>query len=1083
MPSASDLQTKYQNINKQMRASPTAYAPDTAPTKRDLSLNAQLESVNAQIESLRGTQLRNKWYGPNQADAEAPVEKTGPVLGAIKALQRPLSAIAGTAQYLVGDKTAPTLGGTINKAMESGLTFGNILQNKGMNRGVAAALGFTLDVALDPINVLTGGTSTIVGRVGAGAVKGFAKKAGAEAAESGFEGAMKGMKTGLVSDFQKTATKAMNLVPFAKSSPVYVDALESMGKKAIKSAEDYDRIIGSDVYSRLGTQYFGAGKKGYLGSQLEKGIKAVPGGEKFYEFMKYSPAEASKVADVKDLASKSLAKYGGEGATFIKDAKKADFATAAEYLDPNATIMLNPKVKETLGKAVDEADGVLQGQQALPIEGISELAPIRIRDDSGVLKEGFRGNIKIADNFENAKTFLDIADEEYDLKHLVKAYKETPMGKTGVTSYDNFMDKLKATTVNDVMKWKLGEVEVGKDIVPLSNDLIDKWNLINFVKNKTAGTFNAVKNIPKITPGEIRVFGGLIDALETTTEIFKAAKVPLNVGSHVVAAIGNLFMGAMIGLPVYKKEYIKSLVKANKLMRGKLGVDGIMEMFFNDANLLMDMAQNHPARFKQLTGISAFEINKYAEEVKGVLANTQKNVAEKLRLGIAQAERAGAQVSDIAQAEASKAGKLADQVIENEKLIKPLPTPSVGKAAEMKATGSIYGADQYGSMSSAELNSNKFYDAFRESLAISAAENPNNIGYKLVDKLFNSMPKWYEQIDQTYKLGTVDYLVNHGLTSQELGTIQRFVDITKDDIIESSLEEAIKGGEKLYKLKPLAATEVATEAYMNYAAMPDFVKVMRSMPIIGSNFFSFQYAIAAKTAKTLVNNPAVFNKIAFMLHEISGERSPQEKEAMTSKYNAYLNSPTVVKLFGTMNVDLKNYIPWVTMNMFNPSQKSYDDTPRGNFLRALDHAPIFQTAAGQVFKDYVIQPWVLSGTGIAPQGQFGQPVLPSYDPLTGKSKAVGIGDKLFYGGRTFAETMVPGTLSYLGFLNTFVNMPPGFIEAIPSYGARKAAYSTQGQTTIGAPTKDNKFEKSVRTALGMTGVPVYSLNPTMTTTK
>lgn len=77
---------------------------------------------------------------------------------------------------------------------------------------------------------------------------------------------------------------------------------------------------------------------------------------------------------------------------------------------------------------------------------------------------------------------------------------------------------------------------------------------------------------------------------------------------------------------------------------------------------------------------------------------------------------------------------------------------------------------------------------------------------------------------------------------------------------------------------------------MNYAAMPAAVKVLRSLPM-GSPFFSFQYAMAAKLGQTLVSNPAAFNKVSFALHEASGNKTPLVKEALNSPYYSFLSNP------------------------------------------------------------------------------------------------------------------------------------------------------------------------------------------------
>jgi len=291
--------------------------------------------------------------------------------------------------------------------------------------------------------------------------------------------------------------------------------------------------------------------------------------------------------------------------------------------------------------------------------------------------------------------------------------------------------------------------------------------------------------------------------------------------------------------------------------------------------------------------------------------------------------------------------------------------------------------------------------------------------------------------------------------------------------------ETIKGGERLYRLSPLKAGEVAMETYMNYAAMPDVVRVMRALPIVGSNFYSFQYAMAIKTAKTAINNPALFNKVGFAINEMNAGRTPQEKAAMENQYNKYLDSDTIAKLFGTWNLDVKNYAPYLTMNMFNPSQKSYDDSAQGQVLKLLDKAPVFQTPVGQVIKDYWIQPWVLSGTDQVPQGQFGQPTMPYYDEA-GKRITPSLGSKAFYGGRTFLESLVPGAASYLGWPLGMAGVSPEMAEWIPSYGVRSILSATQGRSSVGAMTKEDSARKTIRAILGRTGIPAYTLDPSKT---
>jgi hypothetical protein len=271
------------------------------------------------------------------------------------------------------------------------------------------------------------------------------------------------------------------------------------------------------------------------------------------------------------------------------------------------------------------------------------------------------------------------------------------------------------------------------------------------------------------------------------------------------------------------------------------------------------------------------------------------------------------------------------------------------------------------------------------------------------------------------------------------------------------------------------------ETYMNYASMPDFVKVMRALPLVGSPFLSFAYAMGLKTAKTAINNPAIFNKVGFLMNEITGERSPAEKTALAQQYNSYLNSPAVVRIFGMWNVSFNNLIPWFSQNLIDPSQRSYDPTStQAQMMNIINDSPIMNDPIGGVIRDYFIQPWVLSGSGQVPQGTFGQPLYPTYD-ANGKLINASLGTKLLYAGRTLAESLVPGSVGYAGLANIPGEMSPGAVNLIPSYGFRTIANAVQGRSSVGAMTKEDAVRKGLRAVLGRSGIPVYTLNTTNVT--
>lgn len=1067
------LQNKSTSLDNRLISSKTALAPNTPPTKSDVSSDTQLSSVNKQIEDLRSKQIRNEWYGPstNDVPAEGGASSDGWLMSGLKGLQRPLNAIVGTAQYALGKGSKSSLVDNINNAMNTGLTSGSVLQQFGAPRAVQIPLGFALDVMFDPVNWATAGTAALIPRVGSGLVRGALE-------EGGVKGALEAAGTGLTSNLAKKASTVMNLVPFArkmasiaptvaeeggaklglgdayrnmliKGASKYTDLADTVGQKAVSGAEKYDTLTGRNVYDKLNKGIFGQ-SSGLIGNTVENAIrkipsmsilgKATPTGDQVADFFKYSTKNAADVADLKDKVI-NLAK--NKGAILTRNADNANFQTIDDFMKPGAAVSLKDKLGETMDQVIRGADGVLNPE--------------------------FTGQAKVADTIENAKSLLDAAGEDYNMKHLMEAYKTTPAGKTGVQWYDDVIDKLKSTTVDDVLHARLGSGDVTEGVKNEADNLVKTWNSYGVVK-------------------DLKPFEKLLNAQQGIISIFKSAKVPMNVASHVVANIGNFFMGAMMGLPVWKPDYLSSMTRASLLVKGRLGAAGFRDMFFGDVNSLIDLADNNPTRFKQLTGLDPSEIARKLsteEKITHVLNEKStrnevlqviKQASDNIEQGIAQGKKLS-DFGDVAnEAVATEAATKANAKMMKEGMGKyELPSENLKKMLEESP---IKRSEEVGAWTPSEITQNNRLDQLKDYLTKQAEIHPYNPVVRIANTLVNSMPRWYEHIDQSFKIGTADYLTKVGLTEQELLTVSRTVPMTKEDL----LDPIVVGGQKLYRMTPLKASEVATEAFMNYAAMPDFVRVMRALPIVGSPFLSFPYAMAIKTSKTLINNPAIFNKVGFMLNEMNASRTPQEKKAMEQKYNQYLKSPTVVKIFGMWNTDVRNMIPWYQMNMLNPSERSYSGNSfQAQIMRLSDKFPIMQDPVGSVIKDYFIQPWLLSGTGEVSQGQFGQPIMPEYD-VNGKKIDPSLSTKAFYGGRAVAESVVPGALGYAGLLNAPGELSPGAVDWIPSYGARNLANATQGRSSVGAMTKEDAVRKTLRSVLGRTGIPAYTLDTTKTLT-
>ena len=1111
MASSSDtainaLQNRANSLSNSLGASSTAYAPDTDPTESDLSKSTQLDSINKQIDTLKSTALRNEWYGKDTTGTgDVPVEDTGNsdgwLMSGLKALQRPLNAVAGAAQYVLGKGTDSDLFSNMNTAMKTGLTSGNILQQEGAPRWLQVPLGFALDVMFDPVNWATAGTSALIPRVGAGLLKGGLEEgalrsaadiAGKETAESGLKSAITNIGTrtgaalsggwspskaleagwtGLKSSLEKKGATAMRMIPFAHNIPGYAEATAKLGTKAIEGADKYDTLMGTSIYDKLGKGTLTGMPSGTIGKTAEGLIRKIPSvplpaplsifgkmtpsGDDIADFFKYSPTSALGKAKLLDKVEQLGKEHG-----VLMERKEGDahFINIEDFNKPGATVTLKDASSELANMAIKNADNAYT---------------LSVRDANGVLNPDVAGRIKVFNSEENATFLLNEAEDTENLKNVVAAYKVPDYTKTGVAWYDDFITKMKSTSYNDIINY-VGKpfgmtprtsVEVEKAVQDGADQTVGVWNKLFGVPGKIA---DAAKTM---TPGEWQPFNKLLTGINELTRIMKGVKTGMNIGSLVVNTLGNFVMGPMLGIPTYKAAYLKEMVNASKFLSNKLTPLELRNMFLGNANSLADMLEKNPNVFRKVSGVSSTEV-------------VGKMSAEAKILGVLSGGDKWGEVKKFLYSEWIDAEESFNRVVKMEEDSTPMEIASAKKAtgkystqtetlARLAKESPVRAGEKTSSFTENEV-SNATLDQIRNSINRKVEENPTNMIYRAGQIVFDRLPAMYQRVDQIQKIATVNYITKVGLTEQELATLSKQINVGAEDM----LEPTISGGEKLYRLTPLKATEAAMEAFMDYSAMPGFIQIMKSLPVLGAPFISFQYAMAIKMAKTAINNPAIFNKIGFMLDEMNASRTPEEKAAMEQKYNLYLKSPTVVKIMGMVNTDVKNIIPIYGINMFNPSERTYDNSAQGNFLRALDNLPIFQDPSGQIVKDFLIQPLVLSGTTQAPQGQFGQPIVPNYD-ANGNLINPSLGTRAFYAGRTAAESLTPGVFGYMGLISG--GLPENVINLLPSYRARATAFAETGKSSVGATTKENAMVKTLRSVLGTSGIPAYTLDTTKST--
>jgi len=536
----------------------------------------------------------------------------------------------------------------------------------------------------------------------------------------------------------------------------------------------------------------------------------------------------------------------------------------------------------------------------------------------------------------------------------------------------------------------------------------------------------------------------VIEAHQVMIGIFKSIKIGGGLTSTGTASVfGNTGMTAAIGVKITNPSFWKSMKEAARVVTAK--DMKALETFTTDKNLLKFLSE-HPAPFQAVTSIDpAFVLGGRA-----AIDDAARKIVEKLSKG-------GSDLGKVSS-EYREAMKAIDEL---ENFAKPTfagikQAISEKKTLLKEGVSATEGLLQRG-VESTNISTDILTGKYSEWIKgiKDKADKGSQFNKALHWTLIKPM-KAFEKIDQTFKIGLALHLTKNGVSESELLLLAKRFGIGKNEVTQVA-------GRTLWKIKPEKAFEIANEAYMNYLAMPGVVKIARSMPIIGAPFFSFTYGASALTLKTGLYNPAYFNKVNFLLKELSGAKSPLEKEALADQYSSWLNKEGMVKLpFFKVPVYLntENMFFHYTLNMFQPSERKYSTRLGGAMASIVDKLPVLKQPEGQLLMDYLVLPTIVGEA----QGMFGQPLWP---------KDANLLEKTGYAARSGAEIFMPPAAGLLGPL-----VPEKVLPYAPLYHMRRSGFASRGKSPLGIPTKEPTVQQTMRAISSQFGLPVYPLNLT-----
>lgn len=1031
--SPQDLVTKYKDILAQSR---TAYAPNVEPTTSDVRAERQLRRAQSALDRARSEELKRRWYGEGEEEDEmgsTGKAERGTFGKVLHALGTPLYASVGAVEAALGKGTEKGLVANVRANIEEEGTYGDLLRAYGVPQVAALPVGLAMDFALDPFSWGTLGTGALVPRTAYGLYK----------------GGLAGAKAGALSRVLPGVRRFGELLPpgAAKGSakegvaraPTFLEKVSDISSKA---EDDWTKIY--DVEKRL--------KEGNIIDRAltktgvrEKWVdfKKTEKGEKVAEFFEYSPMQWVREAR-KELQRKKrgvyevtgddpFSEFGRAGAGAGRPAVAAGDDVGRDILEA-IDVATDPKmarVRDALTRtyaAMGEAENISMRSKDTWKEISNLEKAIKSKDRK------YLGNF--VDILEADAKVAAAGKEPERLEKFLTTFRTL---KADVDGYDQWVARtmLRSGKLEEAMR-KYAQFIFLFKTAKIGGGMVPGTPLGAVGTNSILGN-PAMAGMSGVDVFNPKYMGALKDALDVTVgsdynktlELFSdpaTVRLLMDEGDIVRSIVGVDPRFLLEGHEYINK--VHGLVGRTAMLQGKIGDMTEIEAFLNNLSGTIDDAYINAAR-KLIRQGAIKDVNKVAQINKDILAY------RKIKDG---AQKVGKGAEDVADAVVVASRADTARIMNNVRSVVEQSLPGSGRTTFMA----------------------------QEILAGEGGKMINKVRQKALetDNLLWKATAWYlakpmdifSKIDQTYKLGLFHHLKRNGVTERELMLMGRRFGIGADDYVRS--------GDK-FILTPAKSLEVANEVFMNYMAMPGFVKIMRNMPMIGSPFISFSYAATAQIAKTAVHNPAFFNKVQFAIKEISGRKGPLEKEALESKYYKWLNRPGMVKIpffqDSPVYLNAENMLFHYSAGFLQDPERSYENRYGGAFVEAMDRVPfLMKEPAGRVLMDYIILPTLL-GEAL---GTFGQPLWPEDASMV---------ERAGHTAAAAAETVMPGFAGYAGPVLPGV-FPESWQQFYPSYGAGQLAQAVRGRTTIGAEAKEPVVQRTARVISRMLGFPVYYMN-------
>lgn len=1025
-PKIAQLTEERNRYQTALDASPTASSSGAIPTEQDISTETRMKSLDTRIQAAKNKQLKDVWYGtkaPTTAENEG--ANSGMISKTLNALASPLYGVVGGVEAMLGQGTKKGFANIAQNIRERE-SFSDLLKKNKVPFALSAPIGFALDVAFDPVNWSVVGAAATIPRTAVGLAKG--------AAREGASGALRGAAAGFGSKAATIGAKVVGAAMLGADTPLRA----KLAGAAERYTKDFNVLTGRDVEAAAVSRGTSVGISGVgeyrvrLGETIKQLMGKVPGGERLFEALNYDNKGYFQLMKMQD----AVARAGGAIGPNVTAEEAAGLLKALPITGEAAVRSLDELDSKITSLADIASDTTIQFKPSNP--AIAGLPAGELRDVLTAHADSIADDV--AFTLKNPEA-VATADASEQIARLAEEGVQTGIDRELMQELERRYQQLGDTTgikwFDQSREWakqiKVGDFKAGEATLDAYSSLI-RWfkqahtglSPSTIMANMLSAPALVMMYGMKFTPSMTRDF---IDAYKYLSG-GNVSRFIMNSGMFDQGSEWIRFMGERPG------TFSRTFGMSPKYAVGRKLVNDIMQ---TGRDMGMSVSVNNAEAVSQLDSV----LKEAGDELRKIMDEAAAPTKAQGILPVA---------SD------APIGRLANIVKTAQ--VKAAPTPSQ-TAAELAAAG---GPDLGTvSWSGSEFIDQNSLSRFSQKVAERAEKDGG--WWKAMNAVLNKSMTKYEQIDQAWRLSIAKRLTKDGITEGELTTMGRITEFDQGSVAGKYFD---KNGEQRFRLSPDKATEISSDILFNYAAMPSAIRMLRSLPVLGAPFASFMYGMLLRTAGTLAQNPSSFNRITFALNSASGDKGPLERKALESPYYKWYNNPSMVRLpfFDEYPIYLNtaNILPYYTLNIFQPAERTYKESLPANIVAAIDRSPILKDPIGQMMLDYFIIPSMIRDS--RPLNSFGAPLYPT--DATGLEKAG-------YFTRAAADVLTPGVVSAPVGLAAGLSAPET-AAYLPGYRTRQIAQAVQGKTPIGIEGKESASSRTLRALSGFAGLPVQRMD-------